>query len=304
MTLAKGHPFSRMYNLVFTAEDGSTLNIFTKQGGYHALDIKFDVDRALGALTTNGRISVLGLTKEHIKPFADMAGYVIGGRQGKMNIKLTAGYYEGGFKEVEIYNGGIKDVEITKPPDIWLNLTVNEAWRYTEPIKDPSLIYNEDKYKVEYVAASVVEKYGYRFKSYVDNEVSKTQVPAFPLDKDTTFLDALSKLQDIADWYLFAREGIVYAYPKDIAMDVPGTIKVDNEHGLVGVSGINGINADVTTFLQDQHPDLCKMKLTSITNPGANGTYRIMRKRFHGHFRGDEWYTTYHCCAKVESTRK
>ena len=103
-----------------------------------------------------------------------------------------------------------------------------------------------------------------------------------------------------ANWVCFINGDNLEAHNRDITKPSPaGDIIVSNETGLLAVSGIDVKNASVTTFLDDPESSLCNLILQSEKNAAANGKYLILKKRFHGHFEGPEWYTEYTCTNRV-----
>lgn len=291
------HPFGRAYELrlgdkVFTSVKNSKL----------PMDIKFDVTYGQAQACRQGTISILGLSWKTMSEFVKLTGMdQTAQHQANSRVALTCWYWDNpcsSAKRVSIFDGHCFDVSITPPPEIWLNMTVCEADPQGRIRISPNFSFNKDGYTAAGIAASVFRKFGYSFVNQY-NVGLKKKVSQFYIGSNINISEAIYKCSQLADWDLTIRgQGTVEAYPKDFSIKRKGICYADEKHGLVGVSGVCGFNANVTTFLMEEHPGLCSLQVKSKMNPAADGLYTIMRKRYYGHYRGTEWYTEYQCAGK------
>lgn len=303
--------FGRKYKL--TIGD----RVFETEEGRPAMDIKFNVKYARGQTAKEGTISVLGLSWKTIEKILALSSLARGDAMAKkLRIKLEAGYFTGAGM-VEIMDGFVYYATVTSPPEMWLNMLVNEydpnGGKYVKlsDLKNPQPI----RTTVEMVLKSFEMAEGVKFKlldktqaGFMDDQ---TPIKTSFKGESWGLKDALTHLSEkFSDKVLFIMrtyhsengERHIEAHSKNQEGSIGPLVTVDANNGLLSVSGITAVNATVTTFLDGRWDDqLSYMQLKSKLNPQSNGRYIIVEKEHTGHFNGKEWYTKYSCSERIRS---
>lgn len=290
--------FGRCYKL----ELGDKLKFETEMDKA-ALDIRFSVTRALEGKETKGSVSILGLSLDTMQPFMDLAAMEQGTAwKQRMRIKLFAGYYGTGM--VPIIDGYAIRASITAPPEMWLNIIVNEApvggLRVT-----PSIPFSSDPIPIGKVAKQIFEQFGMGFQDLTEDKLSeKVKISSFGEGEPITLDTAIAKISEYAEWSLVLEQKVVWAYDKNQNKSGKAKVQINKNTGLLAVDGITVTDGIVTARLQVQDMRLGRLVLKSELNKQANGEYKVTKIDYVGHFRGNEWFTRYHCTNRLSGKKK
>lgn len=286
--------FGRTYKLTLTMPGGGS-KVFIADSKNIGMDIKFSVSFAPSNGCREGEVSILGLSRKSMEDYIATASLTRGDAQKKMlKVKLEAGYEKTG--NVPIIDGYAYYATVSTPPEMWLSMNVSEqnpvcGERYAYPCKEPT--------PLEEVVKGVLGnfKIGFEFKG-TEKSILKNKV-TFPGDL-MDLRGCMDRLKEMAAWELLQAGQTVYGY--DLGKKQKQKTEdfvADKAHGLLGVSGVSNVGVTVTTFLYDNNPfNIGHLVLNSEVYKGANGRYIITGKRYHGHFRGQEWYNTLTCTGK------
>lgn len=314
--------FGRKYRLTLYPP-GQEAKVFEVQAGKPAMDIKFDVTYARGQTAREGTISILGLGHRTIHEFISLAAMARGEAMcRKVRVVLEAGYFSTAGM-IQILNGFVWYATVTSPPQMWLNMKVSEydpaggkktSFDRMQPLAMRPMLETvlarystiEGDGDASLMPFKVVDK---TQDSIVDSSTETKDCPLLGKG-DLTLGEAVQILSsDLSDTVSFTlrssridRTRQLECLDKDKKKVAPGKIvKVDKDHGLLSVTGIDAVNGCITTFLDGRIDDeLSHMVLTSELNQQANGKYYIIKKQYVGHFMGQEWYSRYFCSAREE----
>lgn len=272
--------FKRSYHL--RLKDELTGN--TKD--FSSIDIKFHVNRMVAQQKIEATIDILGLTVDSINLLtATSVMSPTTARQYKKRITLTAGY-EG--NEVHIFSGYVTSASVDQPPEMWVHIKADNIFEDIHEVFDISCSPDMTAHEIfEYCAKQM----GMTPKD--DTTFSKNVKPGglSTIGTKTNIIQQLTLL--CPNWQVFFDNGLLYAVDTSLeAREVVGCVCADT--GLLAVSGVTYLGCDVVTWLANDYPLSQWIEVKSQLMPSANGKYRIMTKEFKGHFRGKEWYTTYH----------
>lgn len=288
--------FGRIYKLELSRGNGKLLTIDNSKSG-DCYDIKFDVSLSHEAQVREGRVSILGLSRQSMENYLSLSSLNPGQARKKMvRCKLQAGYLDTGM--VDIIDGYAYYATISMPPRIWLDINVSEANVICgEKFQTPIL---KEK-KISGIASTVLRKYGDTFSFVGTNKdvlEKKSYFPGRLLDERC----AIRTLNTLGDWSLVKEGNVVYGYnasPSGVDCNTSlGNPTINEDAGLLGVSGISNFGCTVTTFLSAKVKGLSRMTLQSSVNKQANGNYLVISKRYRGHYMGNEWHTVLECVGK------
>ena len=304
--------FGRAYRLHFGYKKTSL--DFTTSGG-PALDIKFNVLYPKGATARFGDLSILGLDYSTISDFLYLSTLGEANAMNEMiHVRLDAGYFsEAGM--VNVFDGFVWYATITQPPQMWVNLKINEV----NPIRAVALdnigkLENMDlRTIVETVLGhfQTAEGVGFAWLDETQDHIFENDTTKKTIDFGNNltldgFIKILNEQASPNLTFCMSTVGDVAGKRCLVALDKegkasPGKITIDSDHGLLSVTGIDAVNGKITTFIdkQAEQPGLPRLELNSILNPEANGTYLITEQQYNGHFMGKEWYVQYKCSGRV-----
>lgn len=305
--------WGRYYKL--TLECKQWKKVFEVKDGAPALDIKFDVRYARGQTAREGTVSILGLSYKTISELLTLSVMTRYEALGKMvHLTLEAGYlYSQSL--VQIMDGYVWYATVSSPPNMWVQMKVNEYNPYGSSIvkfdKDPEPM--PPRPYIENILRKFSEKEEVDFQ--IDDRTDGKQFDSdqAPLKfswkgGEFRLCDAIKELSSqMKDKYIlimrtYAAQSnvrIVEVHPKANEPGVGQTIKIDDENGLLSVTGLDVQGGTVTTFINgDYDTQLSQLKLESDLNPQGNGTYLITQLQHTGHYMGKEWYTRFTCNAR------
>lgn len=306
--------FGRYYHLTIGNPSSPILDVKT-EAGKPAMDIKFDVTYARGQVVREGTISVLGLSMKTMQQILKLSAMARGDALSKaVRVKIDAGY-SSAAGWINLLDGYVWTSTITSPPTMWLQMQVSEyhiaggkSYAGADEVKGQSItklcksiaeIYSELEYGNK-------RQIVFRDKT-TDNLCDKEKtcsVKLFGKNLRDALVEMSKSLSDKVVFTLLRDSsegegvGVICAYDKDPQKAAKGTILVDEDHGLLSVSGVSVTDATVTQFLTKNQNDLTYLQLVSKLNPQGNDKYIIMQIKHFGHFEGNEWYTQYTCTGR------
>lgn len=281
----------------------------------YALDIRFDISfpSEAGGACRSGTIAILGLSEKMRNRFLELStlsGDAAFAKQ--LSVDLAAGYDDGRF--VRVFSGYAYGATTSAPPDMWLNLQVQEFNASGgKVVKFTKLAKKGVKYKIGKLAEELIgnfedsngNKIGFVDLTTGKKNVGSQTIASFGSGNGYNIKSAVIAINDMSkDWTVVLRGNSLYAYPNEISFESgkdssADLTVVDNP---LSVTGINVKNATITVFLSEGCLHHGRLKLVSKLNPQANGTYRVTNKRFIGHYQGNEWYTQYTCTDRIKDS--
>lgn len=306
--------FGRYYHLTIGSPSSPILDIETVPGK-PAMDIKFDVSYARGQLVREGTVSVLGLGMEHMQKILKLSAMARGDALSKaVRVKLDAGYHSAAGW-VNIIDGFVWTCTISSPPTMWLQMQVSEyhiaggkAYAGADEVKGQSITKLCKNIAEIYSDLEYGDKTHFIFKDRTAEQICDKKKTCQVKIYGKNLRDALVEMsKSVSDDVVFTllRDssekkgvGVICAYDKDPQKAVKGNIFVDDNHGLLSVSGVSVTNATVTQFLTKNQNDLTYLQLDSKLNPQGNDKYIIIQIKHFGHYEGAEWYTQYTCTGR------
>lgn len=308
--MAESKFFGRYYLL--TLDDDT----FEVEAGKPAMDIKFDVTYARGQTAREGTISILGLSRERMQKYLDLAAKTRGKALSELvHVRLEAGYFSDAGT-LEILNGFAWYGTVTSPPEMWLTLKVSEynpnagrrtdimPYNQTGNLKEVVEQLMDMWTIIEGVNISVEDKTQDQLLSADKAPQVTLSIPAQVTLGETIHYLNMQASDDI--WFILrsrsgdSKDRQLLAIDKQTFKCTPAEdAEVNGDNGLLSVTGIDAVNGCVTTFLDGTIDDeFSHLNLQSALNPQANGRYYIVKKQYIGHFLGQEWYTRYFCSGK------
>lgn len=315
--MANSKFFGRKYRLIIKPPGGKEIT-FEVEDGKPAMDIKFDVTYARGQTAREGTVSILGLGQNTIHDFISLAAKDRGKALAeRAQLRLEVGYFSGSGM-VEVLDGFIWYATVTSPPQMWLNLKVSEY----DPMGDKQIKLQSDftNRTLAEILKALCDDIGdevdgmgipYTWEDKTEDEIIESDEEKVTLNVAETMAlgDIMtllnSKFSNKASFILNTTNSDgcrkIICLDKDLKKATRGEIPVDNDHGLLSVTGIDAVSGCITTFIDGSCTDeLSHLNLHSELNQQANGRYFIIKKQYVGHFMGQEWYTRYFCSARED----
>lgn len=281
--MSKHNFYGRSYHLTLTDERTANKKVFTE------LDIKFSIKKIVFPCRYTAKISILGLPWTEMNDIAATSIYdaPTAARKFRKRVSLTAGYIN---RETEIFSGYIVMASIQRPPEMWLDMTVvnfidnldgnvNLSWKDGMTAK---MILDETAKKMNIPVA-----YKYSGLDAINNELGPTVI-------NGGWLSVFQKLDKLANWNVYYDNGFIFVVDQPFKTrynENPRTI--NQENGLLKVKNVDLIGCSVQTYLDSTASMSAYMNVDSQLMPVANGKYWINSITHEGHFRGNEWFTTY-----------
>ena len=279
------------------------------------VDFKFDISKPVAAVCMDAKISIGGMSWEHIFAVSTWTGEATAFAKN-IRVRVCAGYGDEGYKNVIFDGTVIYAMPTTTPPDIWLNIQARSGY-YMSNIKFQHYNGNKAVPTREWFRTLAVEYLGstidYQGLTIPDQ---KRSLPDF--GPESTFQDIKNRMYDEADdlgiliWERIDEKG-----KSNFVLEDKNVAKIANEDyirknyvisestGMIGIPKTNFAEVEVTKFLDTSFhrggyfyldskyaPNINRIDET----PGAekmNGIYRINHIRHFGHLRGNAWYTTF-----------
>ncbi|MBO6031935.1 MAG: hypothetical protein J6Q22_10880 [Prevotella sp.] len=317
--------FGRYYKLTIRPPGGKTM-VFETTKGNPAMDIKFNVTYARGQLAREGTVSICGLTLDTIHKILSLSAMARDKAMSQLaTLTLQAGYFSSAGT-VEVLNGFMWYASVTAPPDLWVTIKVSEynplggvaaqiTCEKNTPLAD---FLNHVCIQYEEAEEDALEEAGgggeitYNWwdgtEDYLVESGDINLTCQF--SEEMTLQDCIRRLsKELSNDVQFTlrtfasetAEGtrMIEVLDKEAHKATNGEVQVDEEHGLLSVTGIDCISGCITTFIDGAGDDnLCHLTLKSWLNPQANGRYYITKKEYVGHYMGPEWYVRYYCSGK------
>ena len=266
------------------------------------LNAKFNFQKYIGNTAYgSGKVSICGLDKQTIETltgFADIETEL----NARKIIKLYAGY-EG--KQLGLMvDGSIVSALPTMPPDIWLNCEVIN--NYEQRNKTIEFATTQSMTLEDYIKA-VADKLNLRTEvrikeqSILKKQISKQSMLAnmFQIANSvTTVYDNTANVIGIVAY--IENETLVVDYSLPPASDERiknVAAEISKDTGMIGLPelAMAGHIANITTLIDTSIKTGNVIKLKSEAIPAANGLYYVIGITYTGEFRGNAWYSMFHC---------
>ena len=249
------------------------------------IDVKFDVNLAMGAVNTWARISILNLNREDIALLTGFGGQWVERRKRK-RIRLFAGYDD--TELALIFDGDIINAIPTQPPNVWLHCeAISGAYGSTQMFSRSILVPSN-------INSVINQAAGWMGLTLDWQSDSKKIIEKFDFTGGKTLLmESIAKLGNIIP---FEEDGKLVVVDRD-APRRDGPIRdeeiriISEQTGMVMVPKIDYVGMEATIFLDTRIRRGDSVKLESKTIPSANGPYYVRNLRHHGHLRGISFYT-------------
>ena len=263
----------------------------------NSLNVKFNFIKYIGNIMAgDGTVSLCGLDNKTIEALTSIGQYDTEIAKRRI-IRVKAGY-EGQELGLMI-NGTIKTAMPTVPPDIWLNCGVinnlearennNYAFATKEAMKLPDYI----KSIADYLNLKIENRI--KDENILSQIVSKQSISGNLFDIVYSISDAAEKITAYIE-----NETLIIDYreePPEGDERYSNPIEVNKDTGMVGLPEIfnAGIQANITTLLNTSIKTGNIINLTSSQIPAANGKYYVVGITYTGDYRGNAWYSMFHC---------
>lgn len=305
--------FGRKYRLTIDIPDKGT-SVYEVEPGKPAMDIKFDVTYARGQTAREGTLSILGLRYDTITEFIRLAAKDRGAAMKEfVHVRLEAGYFSAAGM-VEVFDGFAYSATVTSPPQMWLNININEynprggIDKIDMGDPGPMSLGALSRHMMALIGAAegvtieVIDKTEDGILDKIEN-IHLPPKSSFSLAQAINCLNqhGSDKVQFILRTHMADSDTRhLEAHDIDSGKQVRADpVIVNKDNGLLSVTGITAVDGRITTFIDGRWEDeLSHLDLTSELNPHANGLYSILKKQYVGHYMGQEWYTIYTCSAR------
>lgn len=255
---------------------------YGNENGANTLDFKFDITK-YGSMYSDFNVSILGLNSETINQLTVWKPQDAASE--RRQVKVFAGYEVDGKPNL-LASGGVWSALPTPPPEMWLNMSCLHSLNKKVPVENPGNFMGS----VRELFNIVAKEMGYESKIWnVRGDV--------PAGKQKFRIDGLKA--DLAQ--KFAQKFNLIVYDDDgtlTAIDQKGErlppknpIDVNINTGLLAMGNVSVGGATVRVRLTNRFKLYSWVNLKSTLIPKASGLYYVIKTRYVGHMRGDEWYT-------------
>ena len=275
--------YNRAYKLTLLDEQSGKKKEFTQ------LDIRFSIKKIVLPCRYTAKISILGLPLDEMNDIAALSAYdmLTAAKKFRKRISLEAGY---GKELHSVFSGYILMANIQKPPNMWLDMT---ATNFIDNLDGSvNLSFKEGLTPKDVLTSVLNQMHLTPVNTYTGADATSKRLG--PTVINGGWSDVFKKLNDLADWNIYYDNGVVFVVDqpfKTTANSKPR--KIDRMNGLLTVRNVDYIGCSVQTYLNPNATLSAYMEVESELIKAANGKYWINSITHEGHFRGNEWFTTY-----------
>lgn len=272
------------------------------------ISVKFNFERYVGTeLYGTGKVSICGLDKKTTQELTTLCSTEQALDERK-TITIRAGY---GENKALIIEGDIVGAVPTMPPDVWIECKVINGF---ERIQKTVSISIKGEFDIQ-EATDIIAK-ELKLKNGADCRIKNDSYgKKFYQRKMRNISHKGSQegiIEKLMDFYSFEEDDVfnkVFAYIDNETLIVDYTNfgkeeadkrsfhKISKENGMIGLPEISnaGTIANITTLLKPEIKAGDVIELESCMIPKANGQYNVIGITYTGDFRGESWYTMFHC---------
>lgn len=284
------------------------------------IDFKFDISKPIGAVCMDAKISILGLSWDHIVAISTWTAQDFALAKD-IRIQVFAGYGKDGYANC-VFDGSIVFAMPTMPPNMWLNIQAISGVSRSRHVFDQDFgVSREGPVSFREYIKILCEKLG-------DKNPNVSQLTIPDSQETLPYFKGGSTLQDVYDALVLAcskHKAIVweeinesgtshfviqnavndedYTSNPDIFAEAKRLHTISQNTGMIGIPKVAFAEIEVTKFLDTSMDRGGFFYLETAYAPGdvvtggnyssQNGFYRINNIRHFGHLRGQEWYTTF-----------
>lgn len=263
--------------------DGSLFEISEEEFLDGNLAIEFEIKKANDNYSSNGQISIIGLSVNDVS-FLASAYDMTTGEYKKSYIKLEAGYKDNMSILLE---GNIISCQADLiSPDTKVILKCMAGVYNNTNSKDQSISLKDSS--LEEILKKIAEINNMRYE--IDKELSSKIIPVYsfhgkPFAHIDNFVNNFSNLAKI-----FIDYNKIFML-KDSTSPINSTIiELANDSGLIGVPNYTPAGCEIVSLLNPSFQVNGHIKLTNTKIPKLNGIYRIMTLEFAGGNRTTNFY--------------
>lgn len=285
----------RQLNIEITKLDEAG-NIEFQKVFENSLNVKFNFQKYIGNIMYgSGKVSICGLPRNIIEVligFTDTETEL----QKRRIIKVSAGYE--GQQLGLMVNGTIKSAMPSMPPDVWIdcdvinnyealnNQSINFSTKETMPLSD----------YINLVASNLGLQQDIRITNADAINISQQNITA------GTIFDIVYSITNVSFPIVayIENETLIVDYavePLNNDERYINPIEINKNTGMVGLPQLlnAGKIANITTLLNTSIKTGDIIKVESSQIPSANGLYYVIGMTYNGEFRGNNWYSIFHC---------
>lgn len=276
--------FNRQFELDIQVGEGKAKQYKSSDKEGFGLKCNFDIQKTVAGICETGTVTIYNLPLQDIQDISTRLVTKQGQTPPKNYIQISAGY---GDDYGIIYKGGMFGATTSlASPDISIKIDMKGNF-YENAVKQ----FNYSGEMITYleVAQNIAETLGIPIKA-TSAEASARIIKSF------TFTGSCFTAIDILRTYapkhinLFISGGTMYVL--DIGLGATMSIvKLDEKSGLIGTPEPTMYGAKFTTLLRPSLEAGGAVMVTSIKQPQASGTYRIMKMRHYGGTREPAFFT-------------
>lgn len=287
-------------------KDGETVfsKVFTDN-----ISVKFYFEKFVGnAFFGRGKVSIGGLDKTTVEKLTTICGEEQA-KQERKQIKIEAGYE--GKKQALIIDGTIISAVPTVPPDVWVECELINGIERNKKMKSISL---KGEFDIKELAEAIALQLN--LKNGVDCRIKNDSYGKRfyqRKSKNVSFIGNAQRAVGLITQSYSFEKGDVFGVPKayidneTLVVDYSnfGRVeskqrthhKINKDNGMVGLPEISnaGTIANITTILNPEIMAGEIIDLESYMIPKANGQYNVIGITYTGDYRGNTWYSMFHC---------
>lgn len=270
--------------------------------------VKFNFEKYIGnAMYGTGKVSICGLDKETTEELTTICS-VEQALLERKSITIKAGY---GEEKALIIDGTIVSAIPTMPPDIWIECEVLNGYERKQTIKSISV---KADLNIQELAETIAKQLD--LKNGAECRIKNDSYGKRFYQRKMSNISYIGSIEDciaeVMKMYSF-EEGDLFGVPvayidnETLIVDYSnfGETEVNNrtqhkinkDTGMVGLPEISmaGTIANITTLLKPEIKAGDVIELESSMIPKANGKYNVIGTTYIGDFRGNSWYSMFHC---------
>lgn len=272
------------------------------------ISVKFSFERYVGTeLYGTGKVSICGLDKATNEELTTICS-VEQALEERKTIIIRAGY---GEQKALIIEGDITSAVPTVPPDVWIECEVLNGFERKQTIISVSL---KGEFNVQEATEAIAKELNLR--NGADCRIKNDSFGKRFYQRKMQNLSYKGSqegiIQELMNFYSFEEGDIfnkVYAYIDNETLivdysnldETEGNNRthhiINKDTGMVGLPEISnaGTIANITTLLKPEIKAGDVIELESYMIPKANGQYNVIGITYTGDFRGNSWYSMFHC---------
>lgn len=244
------------------------------------IDVKFYIEKHLGAMMNNATIEMCNLATEDVEFLTTFTSQWIAINQRK-RIRVFGGYEDTSVSL--LFDGDIIEATPTLPPDIWLICKARSGNYGNSTVISKSI---NQQLPAKEVFKQVSNWARLPLQDY---STTNKQINGFDFSGGSTQI--INQLNQIGGIIAYEEDGNLKIVDEK-APNIGGEVrKISLDSGMVGIPKVDALGCEITTFLDPVIKLGQRIELESIRIPAANGIYWIYELRHDGHLRGNDFHT-------------